>query len=118
MNWTNARWQVFSPVCFLVHFFVLGSKKLSPQSFSIILSISTPNFLAYIVAKTVRVNAQLWRPAEKETVPFSGPTWQSPSASSVYVAMRTFAFSMTRQKFCEKKTRRQTNAHTEHKYEL
>ena len=32
-------------------------------------------------------------------MPFSGKTWQSPSASSVYVAMSTFAFSMTRQKF-------------------
>ena len=51
--------HVFSPVCFLVHFFVLGSKKLSPHSFSIILSNSTPNLAAYIFAKTVSVNAQL-----------------------------------------------------------
>ena len=31
------------PVCFLVHFLVAGSKKLSPHSLSIIFSSATPN---------------------------------------------------------------------------
>ena len=34
--------------------------------------VSVPNFLAYMLANTVRVKAQPCRPAEKETVPVSG----------------------------------------------
>ena len=82
MNWTKARLQVAAPVCFLVHFLALGSKKLSPHSLSIIFSLGILNLAAYISAKVSRVKAQPWRPAEKHTVPFSGYTWQSPRASS------------------------------------
>ena len=59
----------------------------------IIFSRSTPNFLAYMRANLVSVNAQPWRPAEKATVPFVGSTIASPSASSWYVAMSTLTFS-------------------------
>merc|ERR1719300_839371 len=43
---------------FLLHFFVFGLKKFSPQSFFIILSVSTPNLEAYISANCLRVKAQ------------------------------------------------------------
>jgi hypothetical protein len=69
---TKPRLQVLLSVAFLVHFLVAGSKKLSPHSFSIILSSSVPNLAAYMRAKVVRVKAQPCRPAEKETVPLSG----------------------------------------------
>ena len=38
-------------------------------------AMHSPNFLAYSLAKTVRVKAQPCRPAEKHTVPASGNTW-------------------------------------------
>ena len=39
----QAHLQVSVPVCFLLHFLLAGSKKLSPQSLSIIFSSATPN---------------------------------------------------------------------------
>ncbi len=45
-NWQKPRLQVPDPVSFFVHFFVAGSKKLSPHRRSIIFFSSTPNFLA------------------------------------------------------------------------
>ena len=56
----------------VVHFLVVGSKKLSPHSLVIILLSSVPNLDAYILAKVDSVKAQPCRPAEKETVHLSG----------------------------------------------
>lgn len=45
-NWTKARTAPSSAV--FCHFLPAALKKLSPQSFAIILSSSIPNFLAYL----------------------------------------------------------------------
>merc|ERR1711990_508492 len=66
---------------FLDHLPALVSKKLLPHIFLMSFEGSVLNLLAYKWAKWFRVKAQDCRPDPKATVPLSGNTWQSPSAS-------------------------------------
>ena len=59
-----------SVVSFVVQTFFSESKKLSPQSFSIILALSIPNLRAKILANRVKENPQQSFPVPNATFPF------------------------------------------------
>ena len=97
MNWTKARCKS-SRRCACLSTSSPWSKKLSPQSLPIMRSCSMPNFAAYILAKTVNVNAQFVNQRKSRRYPSPERRKHRPRASSVYVAMTMFAFSITLQK--------------------